>query len=243
MFLNENVRTVPPFGSQQAKIALIGEAPGDVELREGEPFRGPAGGILTSCLQAAAITRSECYITNLFPFKVKKKGKDKKIYLEDSLLWDPKKGFSEEGMIYVEALKEELERISANVLVPLGNPAFEALCPSLKGITKWRGSILESELLPGRKTIPSIHPSAALQSGDFLIRYYIVFDLRRVKKEKEVREIILPEQKFIYNLSLEENLAWLEYYRTEGRKGHRVNFDIEIINLEISCISFATELS
>ena len=43
---------------------LVGEQPGDVEDREGEPFVGPAGRVLDTALEAAGIKRSDVYLTN-----------------------------------------------------------------------------------------------------------------------------------------------------------------------------------
>ena len=43
---------------------LVGEQPGDVEDREGEPFVGPAGRILDDVLEQAGIDRREVYLTN-----------------------------------------------------------------------------------------------------------------------------------------------------------------------------------
>src|SRR5687768_3828126 len=47
-----------------ARIALVGEQPGDQEDRVGEPFVGPAGRLLDSALDQAGLSRSEVYLTN-----------------------------------------------------------------------------------------------------------------------------------------------------------------------------------
>src|SRR5687768_11820165 len=51
-------------GTRRARIMLVGEQPGDVEDREGEPFVGPAGRILDNALERAGIDRREIYLTN-----------------------------------------------------------------------------------------------------------------------------------------------------------------------------------
>lgn len=58
---------VPPWGDVNSKVGIIGEAPGAVEMRVREPFRGPAGTVLEQCLHGAGLIRSECYIDNIFP--------------------------------------------------------------------------------------------------------------------------------------------------------------------------------
>lgn len=56
---------VPGVGSANASIFLIGEAPGQPEDREGEPFVGNAGRKLNEWLRAAGIDRGHIYISNL----------------------------------------------------------------------------------------------------------------------------------------------------------------------------------
>lgn len=47
-------------------IMLVGEAPGEDEVRQNEPFVGRSGRFLTEMLFKAGIIRNECYITNTF---------------------------------------------------------------------------------------------------------------------------------------------------------------------------------
>src|SRR5688500_4502870 len=51
-------------GRAAARIALVGEQPGDQEDRAGEPFVGPAGKVLADALEAARIDPSTVYLTN-----------------------------------------------------------------------------------------------------------------------------------------------------------------------------------
>ena len=57
-------QTVFGAGSRGASLLLVGEQPGDVEDRRGEPFVGPAGRLLDRALVAAGIDRSAAYVTN-----------------------------------------------------------------------------------------------------------------------------------------------------------------------------------
>ena len=45
-------------------MAIIGEQPGDIEERRGQPFVGPAGKLLDRALEAAAIDRGQVWVTN-----------------------------------------------------------------------------------------------------------------------------------------------------------------------------------
>jgi uracil-DNA glycosylase family 4 len=234
------MRYIPPEGDPKSKICLLGEAGGAHEERRGRPFVGPAGGVLEDCLHAAGIIRSECYITNVFKFRIYKDASKNIRHPEtDEILWHNSRGFTEAAEEYLQELYDELNEIKANVIVPLGNPALEAIT-SKKGISKWRGSVLDVNLKHTQKAVPCIHPSATLQSGDYLVRYYMVFDLRRAKEEAEFREIRRRQRHSIINPSFEEVIANLDLIYTEAvTKQLPVNFDIEVTNQEIFCISFS----
>lgn len=57
-------QTVFGTGARRAALLLVGEQPGDVEDRQGEPFVGPAGRVLHSGLESAGIHRDDVYVTN-----------------------------------------------------------------------------------------------------------------------------------------------------------------------------------
>lgn len=58
-------RVVPGEGPLNARIMIIGEAPGEREDEEGRPFVGAAGQLLTKLLNTVGIRREEVYITNV----------------------------------------------------------------------------------------------------------------------------------------------------------------------------------
>lgn len=58
-------KTVPGVGRPNAKVLVLGEAPGENEAIEGKPFIGKAGKLLTSILEAAGWKRDELFITNI----------------------------------------------------------------------------------------------------------------------------------------------------------------------------------
>lgn len=51
-------------GAASLQLVLVGEQPGDVEDRQGEPFVGPAGRLLDKALTAAKIDPASVYKTN-----------------------------------------------------------------------------------------------------------------------------------------------------------------------------------
>lgn len=226
---NKPQRVVPGNGSQQAKIAIVGEAPGSYEDMALKPFVGPSGTVMENCLHAAGLIRSECYLTNVV--KVKPKGN-----LIDPFFNGKTGRFTAEGMSWVEHLREELNNQGANVIVACGATAQAALTGTHK-VMKYRGYLFESVGLDRpRKVIPTIHPAAALR-GMYIYRHMIAADLKKAKIESTFPELKRPERQLIYNFNtVDEVLQWLEYYET----AKILTFDIEVLNYEISCISFSS---
>lgn len=227
-------RVVPGWGDLDSKICIVGEAPGSVEVRVGEPFRGPAGTLLNECMQSAQLYRHFTYMTNVFNTLVVKSGKTMSV--ERTIdgakkripVYISGKGFTPDGMYYVDALKKELESCKANVIIAAGEPAMCALT-GLFHTTKQRGSVVESTLLPRRKIIPIIHPSAALRQ--YIWKYLIINDLRKAKAESEFPELRNVDRKFIKRPQFHEVVEYLEVLNKECRPQA---VDLEIINHEIS---------
>src|SRR3990172_6119173 len=62
-------RKIPATGPRNAKYMIIGEAPGFHEEQQGEPFVGSSGLELDRMLGEAGILRSDCFITNVCPYR------------------------------------------------------------------------------------------------------------------------------------------------------------------------------
>jgi uracil-DNA glycosylase family 4 len=224
---------VPPKGDPNNSImALVGEQPGRTEVRRREPFCGPAGDELDKDLNSAGIPRSQCYITNTF--------KDLDFPLEYYVTF--KRGsvvYSADGLEYLQILKEELLRCKANVIVAVGGVALHALCDRT-GIMKWRGSIIESTLVPGKKVVPMIHPSTVIPpKNQFLNKRLIIFDLIRALEQSQFPEIRLTPRTVLIEPSYFDCIRYLEFLEEKGLSGTIIDFDIEVYKEEISCISFA----
>lgn len=61
---SSGARFVPDVGRRDARIVVVGEAPGRHENEQGKPFVGPAGWRLDEWLAQAGLRRDDCYITN-----------------------------------------------------------------------------------------------------------------------------------------------------------------------------------
>ncbi len=221
---------VPPEGEVDSKIAFVGEAPAYNELVEGRPFVGKSGQQFNNFLTTARIRRSEVYITNVFKVQVQKKIKPDRYYFQDAMLYHAKDGFTDAGMVHVRELYKELKEGGFNVVVPMGNPALKALI-GVTGITKYRGSILWSDEI-GKKVIPAIHPAATLRV--YTYKYLILKDFRRAMEESLSPDLNYTEREYIIAPSFNEIMDYLSAIKTS----EKVDFDIEVINQEVSCISF-----
>ena len=166
-------QTVFGEGPQDARVMLVGEAPGDREDREGHPFVGPAGRELDKALAAVGIDRDEVYVTNAVKhFKFQERGK-RRIHQRP----DAKQIKACRPWLYAE-----LDVVRPEVLVVLGATAAKALLGNAFRLMAQRGQPLESELAP--VVLATIHPSAILRRDDAEERRAemsaFVADLRRV---------------------------------------------------------------
>lgn len=228
-FISANVNNqVRAVGPRDAKIILVGEAPGAEEARQGKPFVGPSGTVLEQCLHAAGLTRSECYITNVV--KERPRNNDIAPYFKAST--QGKHIWTEAGWACVEALREELAELKPNVVVTLGAVATAALTGTSK-IMKYRGYVLEGH--NGLKVIPTIHPAASLR-GQYIYRYIISYDLRKARAESEYPDIRRPERHLVYSFSNASEV--IEWINECGRSSH-LSLDIECLNYELAIIGLA----
>lgn len=228
MFLNEvqERKGINPQGSRDSKIAIVGDTTDNFDMIAMRPFSGFGGNALESCLHSAGIIRGECYLTNV----VKVKGFEKDYF-------DERKGtFTAKGAEAIASLKKELAEVKANVIVACGAMAFAALCGH-RYLSKYRGYVFPA--LPdyqGRKVIPTFHPRNSLR-GMYIQKYVISSDFRKAKEESEFPEIRRPERDLIYNPeSIGDVVDWCNYYAEKKIVG----FDLEVVNYEVSCISFAS---
>ncbi len=148
-------QTVFGDGLASAGVMLIGEQPGDQEDRAGEPFVGPAGGLLDRAVADAGLDRNRIYVTNAVKhFKFKARGK-RRIHQTPSKL-------------EVEAcrpwLDAELTRVRPQVVGLLGATAAKALLGPAFRVSRRRGELLEVEFAPA--AVATYHPSSVLRAQD-----------------------------------------------------------------------------
>ncbi len=134
-------------GDPHADLMFVGEGPGAEEDKQGIPFVGRAGKLLTQLIEGIGLRRDEVYIANVV--KCRPPGNR-----------DPQPDEIESCRPYLEA---QLSFIKPTVLVTLGNFATKLLLETKEGITKLRGR--EFPFGSGAVLMPTLHPAAVLRGG------------------------------------------------------------------------------
>jgi DNA polymerase len=149
---------VPGEGDAEARVVIVGEAPGANEDREGRPFVGAAGRMLDGLLADAALARGDVFITNV----VKGRPPGNR---------DPRADEVAHSWPWLEA---QIAAIEPALVVPLGRHALRRFAPEVK-IADVHGRALEVD---GRRLFPLYHPAAALHNGG--LRATLQEDARRL---------------------------------------------------------------
>jgi len=136
-------------GNPQAKVMLVGEAPGRDEDIEGLPFVGRSGKLLDRMLAAIGLDRTGVYIANIIP-------------------WRPpgnRTPTPQESQICLPFIQRQIELVDPDILVCLGGPSAQTLLGIRDGITKTRGRWFTYHT--GKREIramPTFHPAFLLRS-------------------------------------------------------------------------------
>ena len=207
-------------GPSNAKIAIIGQAPGAEEIRQQRPNIGQSGKLLKQLMMEAGIDWRECYLTNI----AKEQPPGNKFELIQHKIIE-----------YLPIILNEIRSLTnLNVIVVCGKWPLKILC-GLDSIDKWRGSIIESSYFPGKKVIPTLNPADILQYEYHMGRVMVV-DFQKVKEESAFSEYHPPIYTFIYPKTSDDIIAFLDEH--EGKEIAAV--DTETYHpLRTSCISIA----
>ncbi len=164
----------PAPGGSGALLALIGEAPGADEVRQGRPFAGRSGQLLDETLEKAEIERRACLVGNVFRYRppdnkvehfFASRGKAKKMgvaLLEDLGPFGESAYCLAEYAPEIEHLRATLARLQPAAVVALGRTPMWALT-GRNGIMALRGEVLPCRLLPQSVVVPTFHPSFILR--------------------------------------------------------------------------------
>jgi uracil-DNA glycosylase family 4 len=217
----------PPTATAPYKLALIGEAPANLEVEAGRPFVGPAGHLLSQVMVGTGLLRSACYMGNITPYQ------------------PPNNHFSafkwqgpeiQEGL---HTLATDLQNWKPNLILLLGqNPlAAAGIDPKTTKISTIRGSLFRctdgNSPFFSFKCLPTFHPSYINQSG-YSDKPLFIADLRRAREEAEFPALDLPK----YEFNLRPTANWIcSKLQTLLLNTTPIAIDIEGAHPAISCIS------
>ena len=134
-------------GSSNADLMFVGEAPGQQEDLQGEPFVGRSGQLLDRMvLEEMGLTRDRFYIANTVKCRPPGNRDPQPLEIAACGPW----------------LETQVDLIDPKVVVTLGNFAAKLLLGTTEGITKLRGRAYPYR---GGVLVPTFHPAAILRGG------------------------------------------------------------------------------
>lgn len=139
------IQTVFGVGNREAEWMFIGEAPGEQEDLQGEPFVGRAGQLLNEMIRAIGLRREEVYIANVLKCRPPKNR-------------DPA---PEEAAACEGYLKAQLALVKPKIILAVGRIAAQNLLKTAIPIGKLRGQVHDYEHIP---LVVTYHPAYLLRS-------------------------------------------------------------------------------
>jgi len=221
------IRKIKPEGFKNAKYVFVGDCPPQGEFSSNKLFSSSYYNTLNTLLMKAGIRRDDCYFTYLFKERPFNGDLSPYIRISKHKIYE-----SEQFRNAQAALKEELADTTANVLVPVGKEALYALTGKDNELN-WRGSVIESTLLPGRKTISILHPETVTKK--YIYQRLVLMDLNKINKNSSFPEVNLKSRVYKLAPTFYEVMGYLK----ECESLPEIAFDIEIANFELSCFSIA----
>ncbi|MFA6960001.1 MAG: uracil-DNA glycosylase [Opitutaceae bacterium] len=149
-------KVVLGVGSLDAKIMLVGEAPGAEEEVQGEPFVGPAGQLLTKMILAMGVKREDVYIGNIMNWRPQTETPEGVEQVGN------RAPTTEEMAFCMPFLHAQIEIVNPDLIVALGSTAAQGLlgAGSFKSLGSVRGQWKE---FSGKPVLISYHPSYLLR--------------------------------------------------------------------------------
>lgn len=178
----DSLRDIMVFsvGNPDARLMFVGEAPGGEEERQGEPFVGPAGQLLTKMIQAMGLKREDTYITNIVKFRpaVPNQGESNR------------RPTAQEMAACLCFVQAEIEVVKPEVIVALGQSAAQGLLGIEEPVGRLRNRFHTFEGIP---LMPTFHPSYLLRNTALSERRKVWEDLLLVMERLKLP--ISPKQR------------------------------------------------
>ena len=138
-------------GPAQARLMLVGEAPGEQEAMLGRPLVGKAGKLLDAFIAGTGLTRGEMYVTNTVKFRPSRISKAGRVVNRTPT--------QEEIAAFLPFLKKEIAQVDPACVVTLGNVPLRALLGEKETIGQAHGQLRRQE---DRLYFPMYHPASMI---------------------------------------------------------------------------------
>ena len=153
-------------GNKDAKVMIIGEAPGRTEDKLQKPFVGRAGKLLDKLLMSICLDRSKVYLTNLVNYRPD----------------NNRKPTTEEINVFKKLLFKHIEIIKPKYVLLLGVTATEAVLNHIGPLSAVRGKWKSTKILNSFYNIlTTFHPAFLLRKPDQIKT--VLRDLNKLKKK------------------------------------------------------------
>ena len=138
-------------GDMDARVMMIGEAPGEQEALQGRPFVGKAGKNLDGFLALAGMDRRQLYVTNAVKFRPTKISPAGRVVNRPPT--------QEEIRLFLPWLLKEIALVDPACVITLGNVPLKALMGRQASIGDMHGAFIQHE---GRTVYPMYHPASLI---------------------------------------------------------------------------------
>lgn len=218
-------------GNPNARLVIVGEAPGRTENESGRPFVGPSGELLWDICREIGFSREEVWVTNVYRFQPP--------YNQVKRIHEVCNPEDE-----VNRLWSEIRGVNPNCILALGDTAFRTL-RGHPGITRWRGSILKTK--DGLyKLVGSIHPANIVRSSyaesgkdfktwPYIWKFILKSDIQRAWEESQSSDDNLP-QRYVH---IAKNSGDLHNFLSRNFHKEKMSEDIESSNCVPICAGIA----
>jgi len=223
------------------KIAVVGEFPSESEATLGIPFSDGRGKMLVDLFRAVGIVKNDCLLTYVFTtpppggrlngYCAKKAEVGGKDYTHPPLAAG--QYVRPEYLHELGRLHKVLEDARPNLVIAFGNAACWALLGS-SGISKLRGTVAESSLVPGIKVLPTYSPS--LIYADWSLKVVVTADLIKAERESHFPEIRRPKRQVWIDPTLDDLETFYARYLQDA---NLIAVDVETRGGQITCCGFA----
>lgn len=164
-------RTNVAFGSghARARLMVVGEGPGEEEDKQGVPFVGRAGQLLTKMLASVGFDRErDCYIANVVKCRPERNRNPE----------------PDEVAACSPFLMAQIDTVAPHVILALGNFAAQTLLGTKEGITRLRG---KTYAFRSAVLVPTFHPAFLLRNPGQEFKRMAWDDLKLARREYDAR--------------------------------------------------------